>query len=214
MTTTPDTPVEPDPRVLRSRGRLLDAAAALLTSGGIDAVTIEAVTRASKVARTTLYRQFGGLMQLRAATLERFLVPQAEIPESVGTLRDRLVELVSRQATLIDDAPLHIATLTWMATANPAAPEGGTEATALRRRLVEHYRRPFDELFAGAEARAILGDCEVDQAVAQLIGPAIFLRLASLGRTTRADCARVVDDFLAARAVRHATHPGDLPPTT
>ncbi|MGV7807497.1 helix-turn-helix domain-containing protein, partial [Mycobacterium kansasii] len=47
-----------DPRRLRSRTRLLDAATKLLNAGGIEAVTIDAVTKASKVARTTLYRHF------------------------------------------------------------------------------------------------------------------------------------------------------------
>uniref|UniRef100_UPI00111C4932 helix-turn-helix domain-containing protein n=1 Tax=Mycobacterium avium TaxID=1764 RepID=UPI00111C4932 len=47
-----------DPRRARSRNRLLDAAAALLTSGGIEAVTVDAVTKASKVAKTTIYRHF------------------------------------------------------------------------------------------------------------------------------------------------------------
>ncbi|MBU8841783.1 TetR family transcriptional regulator, partial [Mycolicibacterium goodii] len=42
------------PRRTRSRNRLLDAAAALLSTGGVEAVTVEAVTKASKVARTTL----------------------------------------------------------------------------------------------------------------------------------------------------------------
>ena len=47
-----------DPRLIRSRTRLLDAAATLLSTGGVEAVTIDAVTKASKVARTTLYRHF------------------------------------------------------------------------------------------------------------------------------------------------------------
>ena len=36
-----------DPRRARSRTRLLDAAAHLLSTGGVEAVTIEAVTKAS-----------------------------------------------------------------------------------------------------------------------------------------------------------------------
>lgn len=48
-----------DPRRVRSRNRLLDAAAGLLSTGGIEAVTIDAVTKLSKVARTTLYRHPG-----------------------------------------------------------------------------------------------------------------------------------------------------------
>ena len=57
-----------DPRLARSRARLLDAATHLLATGGIDAVTIDAVTRTSKVARTTLYRHFGSSTHLLAAT--------------------------------------------------------------------------------------------------------------------------------------------------
>jgi AcrR family transcriptional regulator len=64
-----------DPRLIRSRNRLLDAASILLSTGGVEAVTIEAVTKASKVARTTLYRHFRSSSHLLAATFERLLLP-------------------------------------------------------------------------------------------------------------------------------------------
>ena len=47
-----------DPRKQRSRSRLLDAATTLLAEGGVDAVTIDAVTKLANVARATLYRPF------------------------------------------------------------------------------------------------------------------------------------------------------------
>src|SRR5699024_5251479 len=75
--TPQDTPPE-DPRRERSRSRLLDATTALLTSGGVDAVTIESVTRVSKVARSTLYRHFDGSAALVTAAFERLLPPIAE----------------------------------------------------------------------------------------------------------------------------------------
>ncbi|MGB8208502.1 MAG: TetR family transcriptional regulator, partial [Mycobacterium sp.] len=109
-----DSDNEVDPRWLRSRTRLLDAAVDLLRTGGIEAVTIDAVTKASKVARTTLYRHFGCSSDLLAATLER-LLPAVTPPPSAGSLRDRLVELVCRQATLYEEAPLHPVTLAWIA---------------------------------------------------------------------------------------------------
>ena len=68
-----------DPRRVRSRQRLLDAAVTLLNSGGVEAVTVEAVTRLSRVARTTLYRHFESSTDLVAAAFER-LLPQAETP--------------------------------------------------------------------------------------------------------------------------------------
>ena len=103
-----------DPRRARSRTRLLDAAAHLLSTGGVEAVTIEAVTKASKVARTTLYRHFTSSSHLLAATFER-LLPQVTppLPSSVP-LREQLIELLTRQATLFAEAPLHLTTLAWV----------------------------------------------------------------------------------------------------
>ncbi|MFC8047542.1 TetR/AcrR family transcriptional regulator [Nocardia sp. NPDC057353] len=186
---------EIDPRRLRSRARLLDAATALLRSGGLDAVTVDAVTKVSKVARTTLYRHFESAAQLRAATLERLLPPPVHAPPD-GTLRDRLVELLTRQARVIEEVPLHLATVAWLAT----DPGDGPATSALRTRLVEQYRVPFDELLDGAEARALLGEHDRVQVLIQLVGPLVFTRLVGLGDTSPAACARLVDDFLAARA--------------
>src|ERR1700745_4508703 len=99
LNSEPDIDEEVDPRWLRSRTRLLDAAADLLRAGGIEAVTIDAVTKQSRVARTTLYRHFGCSSDLLAATLERLLPPVAP-PPSTGSLRDRLVVLGWRPRTL------------------------------------------------------------------------------------------------------------------
>lgn len=189
-----------DPRKVRSRTRLLDAATALLESGGLEAVTIDAVTRASHVARTTLYRHFDNVVQLRAATLERMLPPVVQVPAE-GTLRERLIELVARQADVINDAPAHLTTLAWLATAERADDRPGARVGSLRHRLIEQYRKPFDELFAAPEARALLAGRELAAVLAQLIGPIVFPRLAGLGHATRADCTRIVDDFLTAAAV-------------
>lgn len=105
---TPDDEDDVDPRRTRSRTRLLDAAANLLKTGGIEAVTIDAVTKASKVARTTLYRHFNSSSQLLAATFER-LLPQVIPPAPTsGTLRERLIELLSRQADLFAEAPVQV----------------------------------------------------------------------------------------------------------
>ena len=133
---------EVDPRWVRSRTRLLDAAADLLRAGGIEAVTIDAVTKQSRVARTTLYRHFGCSSDLLAATLERLLPPITQ-PPSTGSLRDRLVELVYRQATLYKEAPLHLTTLAWLAlrsNTDDADDEQGcpTPNSTLQARVVDH----------------------------------------------------------------------------
>ncbi|MDM4139945.1 MULTISPECIES: TetR/AcrR family transcriptional regulator [Mycobacterium] len=187
-----------DPRRLRSRTRLLDAATKLLNTGGIEAVTIDAVTKASKVARTTLYRHFSSSTQLLAATFER-LLPQVTPPPATGSLRDQLIELLSRQATLFHDAPLHVTTLAWVALGpTPDGTDQTYDRNALRTRIIDHYRQPFNSLLEGPEARADLDDFDLELILCQLVGPVAFARLTGLRAIDRRDCERIVDDFLAA----------------
>ncbi|WP_054813129.1 TetR/AcrR family transcriptional regulator [Nocardia arizonensis] len=203
-----------DPRRVRSRNRLLDAATALLKSGGLEAVTVEGVTRLSKVAKTTLYRHFDNAMQLRAAAIERLLPPVIETPPA-GPLRDRLIVLLERQAEAIHDAPLQVSTLAWLAT-GADRDDGTPELTSLSRRLIDQYRVPFDKVLATPEARAQLGDFDMTFALSQLVGPLVFVKLLGLGAPTRDQCVRIVDDFLAARATARSTfdaprgHPNPL----
>ena len=193
---------EVDPRWLRSRTRLLDAAVELLRTGGIDAVTIDAVTKASKVARTTLYRHFGCSSDLRAATLEQ-LLPPVTPPPSTGSLRDRLGELVCRQATLYKEAPLHPTTLAWIAL--QSTDSGADDAhdwqqcnSTLQARVIEHYRQPFEAILQSPEAHTQLGELDIELAVCQLVGPLLFAWMIGLRFIDHQDCVRIVDDFLIA----------------
>ena len=74
----------PDPRRARSQGKLLDAAASLLLSGGAAAVTVDAVTRLSGVARTTLYRNFPSRDDLVRALYEIALARLGHATEGAG----------------------------------------------------------------------------------------------------------------------------------
>jgi len=190
-----------DPRKLRSRARLLDAATSLLMSGGVEAVTVDAVTRLSRVARTTLYRHFESTTHLLAAAFER-LLPQVSSPPPTGDLRDQLIELLNRQADLIDEAPLHLTALTWLAL-GPGDPEADRHKplAGLSARVVEQYRRPFDELLASAEARAELDDFDRTLAIIQLVGPVVFAKLTGMKSLTAADRIQLVDDFLHAHCI-------------
>lgn len=190
---------EVDPRLARSRTRLLDAAAKLLSAGGVEAVTIEAVTKASKVARTTLYRHFTSSTHLLAATFER-LLPQVSPPPAQGPLREQLIELLNRQAVLFQEAPLHATTLAWVALGpTPQRPDEVRDRYALRARVVAHYRQPFAELLQ-SPAAAELDDFDVDLAICQLVGPIAFARLTGLRAINREDCEHLIDDFLNAHA--------------
>ncbi|MGV0793204.1 TetR/AcrR family transcriptional regulator [Mycolicibacterium sp. XJ1819] len=177
---------------MRSRARLLDAAARLLTTGGVEAVTVDAVTRASKVAKTTLYRHFGSATDLLAATFERIL-PQVTPPPPTGSLREQLIELLSRQAELLHEAPLHLTLLAWVS----MGPTDDGSRSSLRAQVIEQYRRPFDRLLHSPEAREQLGDFDLTLALAQLLGPLIFGVMTGVRTIDREDCIRIVDDFFA-----------------
>lgn len=203
MTTASGVPDDAaDPRWLRSRTRLLDAASGLLATGGIEAVTIDAVTRVSKVARTTLYRHFGSSTHLLAATFER-LLPHVDPAAVEGSIRDRLIALLTQQATLIDEAPLQLTTMAWLALGPgqiDPEPADRTTLTTLRERVVTQYREPFDAILATEEAHREIADLDDRLALTQLVGPIVFARLTGLTVITAEDCVRIVDDFLAAHA--------------
>lgn len=182
-----------DPRRIRSRNRLLDAAEDLLSNGGIEAVTFDAVTKASKVARTTLYRHFGNPAELLAATFERLLPGVTPPPPTSGTLRERLIELLTRQARLYEQAPLHTTALAWIG----LGPTTGSTGV-LRASIVEQYCRPFEAILQSREARDELEDFDPELVLCQLLGPLGFARMTGLRKITEQDCVRIVDDFLAA----------------
>ncbi|QBS39676.1 hypothetical protein [Nocardia sp. CS682] len=72
--------------------------------------------------------------------------------------------------------------------------------SSLRHRLLQQYRQPFDELLDTPEVRAELGEFDLEPALTRLVGPTVFAKLIGIEHAPRADCARIVDDFLAARA--------------
>lgn len=193
-----------DPRRARSRTRLLDAAAHLLSTGGVEAVTIDAVTKASKIARTTLYRHFTSSSHLLAATFERLLPQVTPPPPSSIPLREQLIELLTRQATLFAEAPLHLTTLAWVSLG--PTPSSGDEAghtSTLRTKVVDQYRQPFDAILQSLQARDELDDFDVELAMCQLVGPLAFARMTGLHAMSQYHCERIVDDFLQAhRRVR------------
>jgi AcrR family transcriptional regulator len=201
-----DVPGRVDPRKARSRARLLDAATTLLARGGIDAVTIDAVTEAAHVARATLYRHFDSGTELLAAAFARLVPPASSVPEG-ATLRDRLIALVEEQDRLIDEAPAQLTAMCWLGMGpgigGPASVRAAnadrSELHSLRQRIVTRYREPFDRVFTSAECREQLGEFDHDVALAQLIGPLVFVRLATLPPLDARVREQIVDDFLAAR---------------
>jgi len=126
--TATETTGAPKPRAAETaarRRRLLDAAAALATEGGYDAVQMRDVAARAGVALGTLYRQFSSKDQLllaclaaQAATLQEQL---AKHPPA-GTPSSRLADVL-RQASgaIARDRRLSEAMVTALSSPDPAA---------------------------------------------------------------------------------------------
>ncbi|BBY17544.1 TetR/AcrR family transcriptional regulator [Mycolicibacterium litorale] len=199
-----------DPRPARSRARLLEAATALLRSGGPNAVTIDAVTRTANVARATLYRHFASANDLLAAAFQGLLQP-APMPPAEGSLREQLVAVVVGWADPISEVPTTLAAMTWLASGPDLGPwaevreaETGGAVGSLRERILQVYAAPFDAIFDSPQGAELdLADVDRIQAIALLIGPLILGRLSTLADFDYHACAEAaVDGFLATHGRR------------
>lgn len=201
-----------DPRPARSRARLLDAATALLRTGGPSAVTVDAVTRGANVARATLYRHFPSGNDLLAAAFYS-LIPPAPLPPESGTLRERLVALMEAQADVISETPVLLTATYWLALGPgmermPGSSDGvdSPEVRTLRERVAQQYGAPFDAIFDSPDGQRELGEVDRAQAIMLLIGPLVAGRISTLADFDYRECARAaVDGFLAVHRVGEIT---------
>jgi AcrR family transcriptional regulator len=184
-----------DPRVVRTRERVVTAATELLLEGGVAALTVEAVIQRSGVARSTIYRHWPTRTDLVATAFSKLMALPPEAPPS-GTLQERLEAVVL-----------------------PVAEDIGTEAYAalvpslLSDAARDPELRPFRDRFVAAqEGRVadVIADAVHDgdlpagtdphEAASQLVGPLLFHRVV-LGRDVdRAMGRRMVALFLASHA--------------
>ncbi len=79
MTPPPSTETDPlDPRVARSKTRVLEAARELLTESGAQSLTIERIVDRSGVAKTTIYRHWNSLAEVMADMVRVHRPPMPE----------------------------------------------------------------------------------------------------------------------------------------
>jgi AcrR family transcriptional regulator len=188
---------ETDPRVARSRARVLDAVAFLLVDKGVRGVTVEAVMARSGVARATVYRHWPTRQELVLAGLRHLLPPPAPPVVVDGTLSQRLTSSLGELARQMAVEP-------W-ASAIPAlleAARGEPEIAAATARFVADRQAPLRALLREAAEDGSLPSVDVELALAQLLGPLVYRRLISSEPLDEALCANVVEGFLRGHATR------------
>ena len=115
-----------DPRVGRSRDRVLTAALAELGARGYGGFTIEGVANRAGVARSTIYRLGHDRLSLVAAAMETLNVqPTATPDDRPADPRDQVVVILTHLAEAIRDSP--------MSDCLPALVDGAERDPGLRR---------------------------------------------------------------------------------
>ena len=99
-----EAPIDVDPRIRRSREAVLAAAVALFVGGGPRAVTVDAVSEASGVAKTTIYRHWRDRAHLLADTY-RACLPVVPVPDPNLAPEDALRHVVRSLVNGMGSAP-------------------------------------------------------------------------------------------------------------
>lgn len=153
---------------------ILDATMRLLGEAGYARLTIEGVSAAAGVAKTTIYRRYGDKADLVAAALARVRVLDA--PPATGDARADMVSLVRRfQALMQSPARTMLATLL-------AEEHHSPELLArFRERLIEPSRAQARAALEAARERGeIRADADLDLIMDMLAGSYFTRHLAGV----------------------------------
>ncbi len=186
-----------DPRVARSRARVLDAATHLLVEGGPSALTVDAIAARSSVAKSTLYRHWSSIDDLVVDVLGHNL-QTTHVPDGVEgfepSMRALMHEIAARGADpewqkilpALFTLKLHTSAIETM------ADDDQNEQLSVLSNVLD---------LGVAEGR-LPADIEPEFALYQLIGPIVLATLASGGDTPLTMVDALVDHFLAGWAQR------------
>lgn len=175
-----------DPRLARSRQRVVEAAVAVLREHGTAGLTVEAVSVRSGVAKTTIYRQFTGRDELHLAAFQSLGAPTP--PDDSGDIVTDITHWLQRLNDSVQRADLGslIPTLVDAAERSPHFSELVHTTLAQRRALL------LDRLRSAIRAGQLAGDLDLDMVATQLVGPVFYRRFISRQAVSRAFVARLV----------------------
>lgn len=180
-----------DPRVERTRERVLETARRLLVEEGPDAVTALRISEETGIARTTIYRHWPEREDLLRDTLA---ADESDTHiEPTGETRADLIAMLSHMADRIGrrrGARL-------MAVAIERSGHRG-RAGSYQREMFRERMEPLRRIIEDGIARgSIPSETDVDDAIAQLAGPTFFQGVLMRRQVTPGFIAAVVDRFLS-----------------
>jgi AcrR family transcriptional regulator len=175
-----------------ARKKLLQATGEILVEDGIGGVSVEAVARRSGVAKTTLYRHFGGIDGLVFAAVA-VRVREADAPDT-GSLAGDLRE-IQRRYLEIASSSINRGLFVWMVTRAMHNPE----AAALFRSARVQPRGPTVVALQRAIARGELSPTtDIELAMHVIQGPLISKRIVENSDLTDDEFEALLDMTLRA----------------
>jgi AcrR family transcriptional regulator len=182
-----------DPRVLRSRAAVLEAAVDVLAAGGSEGFSIDAVAKRAGVARTTIYRHWADVDELLVDAMSTVCVTPPS-PDT-GSVRDDLVALYTALVARLSDTRLGEVLPVMLDLARrdeSLRPLHGRFIADRRRPSVAAVQRGIErgELPAGTDAQLV---------VDRIAGPIFYRFLVVQDPYSAADVERLVTEVLDAQ---------------
>jgi len=154
-----------DPRLDATRSHALEAALKLLQEEGVLAVTHSTVSKETGISRSTLYRHWPKLEQLRNAAFARATTGPEYMPQTNGPLKADLTWIFGKLMTALNETP-------WgkIAPQVIAVAAIDEQTRRLMSQWIEDRKGDVGSVFVAAEAR---GELRKDAPIQQLIEMAI-----------------------------------------
>lgn len=185
-----------DPRVTRSRSKVIQAAVDLLLRDGAAGVSIEAVAARSGVAKTTIYRQWCDRDELVVDAIGA-LSGDTVTYEHTASLRNDLITGLTQLVVALKRAPWSRIVPTML-----DAAERDEHFARLTTVFIDHRRRPLRRRLETARRDGELASTtDVELMVGLLVGPLFYRRYITRQPMSAAFAKRVVDAVLASARV-------------
>lgn len=181
-----------DPRVARSRSRILDAATQLLVEGGPRALTVDAIALRSRVAKSTLYRHWASIDDLVVDVL-RHNLETTRVPHGVEGFEPSLRALMRGVAERASEPewqsilPALFALKQHVSAIESIAEDDQNESMTVLSNV----------LGLGVAEGRLPAAIDVEFAMFQLMGPIVLATIAVGGDAPLRFVDQVVDRFLA-----------------
>jgi AcrR family transcriptional regulator len=184
-----------DPRIVRTRNAVLNAATDLLVEGGPSAVTMDAVVARSGVAKSTIYRHWSSRDEVLVDVIAH-CAPDLAAPDPSQPFPEALREITQSIVSHLRDP--HWARIVPALLMLKSHADGVAD---IEQRIEKMQNDALAEVLErGIDQGVLRGDLRVDEAIAHLVGPLLFAHLTGTVPLDDEFAAHTVDAFLAAYA--------------